>query len=383
MTANGHGAAVHNRSASFGNAASLAIRDRVNRLGHGEARLAPGPSPLLAACGHGSPRGPAAALAKDAARPARRAPLIEVPAQPLGDGRSRGVRLAQARRPGRVSAARARPRTGSDWAAVATACKAGARAPIPATSRPRGCSRSRSRRPASSTRCSRRSQLAVAGDFGKWGDASLEQPALQPFLATPVGQAWRRRVEDDRAAYLAALARAVDRDVATAISTRSIRERTRWLPADAHVRRGDRRARRRARRTASRTSRASGKKGKRELGVGIVDLATGHTPRADRRRHARADQRRVQRDDSRTGVLRSAPARDVARARRRRQARRRCRAKTDAASRPWLEVDRHDARGSHRAAGRRASPADWDDQGLASAIRIGTSNRVVTVPSPG
>jgi hypothetical protein len=27
--------------------------------------------------------------------------------------------------------------------------------------------------------------------------------------------------------------------------------------------------------------------------------------------------------------------------------------------------------------------ADWDDQGLASAIRIGRSNRVVSIPSPG
>ena len=49
---------------------------------------------------------------------------------------------------------------------------------------------------------------AVAGDFGKWGHASLEHPALAAFLAAPVGQAWARRAEQDRAAYTAARARA-------------------------------------------------------------------------------------------------------------------------------------------------------------------------------
>ena len=50
-------------------------------------------------------------------------------------------------------------------------------------------------------------QLAAAGDFGKWGPASLALPGMQPFLATPTGQAWRRRVDDDQALYIAALAR--------------------------------------------------------------------------------------------------------------------------------------------------------------------------------
>jgi hypothetical protein len=48
---------------------------------------------------------------------------------------------------------------------------------------------------------------------------------------------------------------------------------------------------------------------------------------------------------------------------------------------PWLEVT---ARGAaHLHALPANVTADWDDQSLASAIRIGTSNRVVTVPSPG
>jgi len=39
-------------------------------------------------------------------------------------------------------------------------------------------------------------QLAAAGDFGKWGNASLELPAMQAFLATPAGEAWRRPARD-------------------------------------------------------------------------------------------------------------------------------------------------------------------------------------------
>lgn len=52
-------------------------------------------------------------------------------------------------------------------------------------------------------------QTAVAGDFGKWGHASLEQPALAAFRETPVGRAWQRRVEQDRAVYTAQLARSM------------------------------------------------------------------------------------------------------------------------------------------------------------------------------
>src|SRR4029079_12198382 len=48
---------------------------------------------------------------------------------------------------------------------------------------------------------------------------------------------------------------------------------------------------------------------------------------------------------------------------------------------PWLDVAMKGTARLH------ALPpnitADWDDQSLASAVRIGTSNRVVSVPSPG
>ncbi len=52
-------------------------------------------------------------------------------------------------------------------------------------------------------------QLAVAGDFAKWGPASIEHPALQAFLGTPVGEAWRRRVDRDLTDYIAALGRSM------------------------------------------------------------------------------------------------------------------------------------------------------------------------------
>ncbi|MCX5746704.1 MAG: bacterial transcriptional activator domain-containing protein [Proteobacteria bacterium] len=51
--------------------------------------------------------------------------------------------------------------------------------------------------------------LAAAGDLGKWGDASLEQPGLAAFRDTPTGRAWVARVEADRATYVAAIDRAV------------------------------------------------------------------------------------------------------------------------------------------------------------------------------
>src|SRR6185295_12070333 len=47
----------------------------------------------------------------------------------------------------------------------------------------------------------------------------------------------------------------------------------------------------------------------------------------------------------------------------------------------WLEVTSRGA--AHLHALPANVTADWDDQSLASAIRIGTSNRVISVPSPG
>ena len=52
-------------------------------------------------------------------------------------------------------------------------------------------------------------QRAAAGDLAKWGQASLELPGLRGFLATPVGAAWRRRVELDLRRFAEAIARSL------------------------------------------------------------------------------------------------------------------------------------------------------------------------------
>jgi hypothetical protein len=52
-------------------------------------------------------------------------------------------------------------------------------------------------------------QLAVAGDFAKYGKASLGDSALAEFMTSPAGEAWRRRVVRDGARYVDAIRRAV------------------------------------------------------------------------------------------------------------------------------------------------------------------------------
>jgi hypothetical protein len=213
---------------------------------------------------------------------------------------------------------------------------------------------------------------AVAGDFAKWGQASLDQPALQPFLATPAGAAWRRRVEQDRARFVAALGRALVVTAGGELYAVEI-DGGRW----------------------HRLSRASGTvigalaipaarkiayvtRGRRhELGVGLIDLATGRTSRPV----PLATRGPI------TVAYGAAPA-----------------GFWIASGRTWRQLD--DEYRLHALPARTARPggaalevsdkgavqlhalpasivADWDDQGLASAIRIGTSNRVVAVPSPG
>jgi hypothetical protein len=221
---------------------------------------------------------------------------------------------------------------------------------------------------------------AAAGDFAKWGQASLELPALRAFLATPTGEAWRRRVGEDRALYVAAIARSVIVSGDGELYAVDV-EAGRWyrlirtpgavigavsIPAAGQIA------------FVSRGKLA----GKRELGIGVIDLGRGKssgavalgtpgpisiaysakppigfwigtgTPRVVAWRQIDDDYR-----------LHALPAR------------------TPRPGGPWLDVT---AKGSVRL---HALPpnvtADWDEQSLASAIRIGTSNRVVSVPSPG
>src|SRR5262249_28489397 len=120
-------------------------------------------------------------------------------------------------------------------------------------------------------------QRAVAGDYLKWGQASLELPGMQPFLATAVGGAWRRRVDADRARFAQAIARAVvvpaDGDLAAVAL-----EGGRWVrltrsPGFVVGAIAVPEARRIA--FVARTRRH----GVHELGIGIVDFALGRSSR--------------------------------------------------------------------------------------------------------
>ena len=220
---------------------------------------------------------------------------------------------------------------------------------------------------------------AAAGDYGKWAAAALEHPALQAFLVTPTGDAWHRRVDRDRADYLAALARAL---VVTSMGDLYAYDlqTTRWhrltrtagavvaalaAPAAAH-------------RIAYVTRDRAGK-----LAVGLVELDTGRTTHpvdlgivatataplaiayGDKPTGfwvgtgGGAQAWRVLDD---TGALHALPA------------------KLPRPTGAWLEVHAHTAR-LHRLPANVA--ADWDDHELASAVRVGSSNRVVSVPNAG
>lgn len=217
---------------------------------------------------------------------------------------------------------------------------------------------------------------AVAGDFGKWGAASLELPALQGFLATPTGEAWRRRVEEDRATYLEALARVtvIEGDGELygfdASATRWYRlTRTGGAVVGALVGPSGH--------ELAYVTRQGGK-GKRELAVGIIDLGKGTTSRplalgtlgpihvAYREKTGFVVGAGAPKPTWRAigpAALVAMPAKTARPAGRR------------------LEVQGKTAR--LHALPQPGVIADWDEQGLASAMRIVSSNKVVNVPSPG
>lgn len=221
---------------------------------------------------------------------------------------------------------------------------------------------------------------AVAGELARWGTPSLEHPALAAFLATPLGVAWRQRVEQDRAVYAGTLGRAL---IVTAEGA--------LFAVDVETRRWHRLTRSPgtvigalaipAARKIAYIGRAP-KKARRELGIGLIDLARGTasgqvplgtpgpitvafsaTPPVGFWVGAGAPRPAAWRQLDEELHLRALPP------------------KTARPTGAWLEIS---VKGSVRL---HALPpnvtADWDDQSLASAVRIGTSNRVVSVPSPG
>lgn len=227
-------------------------------------------------------------------------------------------------------------------------------------------------------------QAAVAGDFGKWGTASLELPALAAFRATPTGKAWIHRVEEDRTAFAQAISRSTI--VLAAGDLYAIdRDTQRWYRltrTGGGVIGGLAVPSARKLAYAARVVPRYGKATKqRELAVGVVDLASGEVTRPAElgtKKHItiaysakapagfyiqnsppKPSWRRLE-DDYKLVAL---PA------------------KTTRPPGPYLEVKSRS--GSLTVLPLAGVVADWDDKGLASAIRLSGSNRIVSVPSPG
>ncbi|HUS31359.1 MAG TPA: hypothetical protein VMZ53_22765 [Kofleriaceae bacterium] len=341
---------------------------------------------LVVACGHrdsgNAGRRDAAAVPRDAAAPAELAPLA------LGMASVEG--FAYRTRPGHESFRRAREAEAKgDWAAVATACEA-ALATDPdhldasyllAVAR------------------AKQNQLenivpplakAVSSDFGKWAQASLDQPALQKFLATPAGEAWRARVDHDRETFTASLARSLivtshgDFYAFDPDTSRWFRlTRTGGAVVGAFAPAGVARL---AYITREKERLPSGAKGPTKIKLGIIDLATGRSRLAVELSgtgplRVAYNAKKLKRFVVRVGAkwfsvvdelkLRLEPEAKGAK----------IGYLADLADATWLDITGRTARLTR--IGVPNVTADWDTQSLASALRIGSSHRVVTVPSPG
>jgi hypothetical protein len=309
----------------------------------------------LGACGHGSPAVPPPPP-KDAK--AAEAAIAELPAQPLGLAdlagfawRSRGGQPA-------FRAARKAENT-EDWPAVAASCK-DALAADPGHLEAAWLYAVALAKTGKLGDVLPPLEVAGIGDYGKWALASLDQPALQPFLATPTGEAWRKRVDDDRTTYLGALGRAVfvtshgDVYAFDPDTSRFLRLTRTYGAVVGTLRSAHEIA------YVSRT--------KKHVGVGIISLTTGRTTHPT---VVTGTQIRIAAQPKGFAI------------------------KAGAA---WLLLDDDgklhpiaapkvseylDVNGKHAKLVRLPTDGiagDWDDQGLASAIRLGLTNRTLTVP---
>jgi hypothetical protein len=310
---------------------------------------------VLGACGHGSPAAPPPPQ-KDAK--AADAAVLEIPAQPLGLADLAGFAWrSRGGQPAFRSARKAENK--DDWASVAASCK-DALAADPTHLEAAWLYAVALAKTGKTDDVLPPLEVAGMGDFGKWALASLDQPALQPFLATPIGEAWRRRVDQDRATYLAALGRAMivtSKGDVFAFDPDNLRflRLTRTYGAVVGTLRG-------AHEIAyvSRT--------KKHVGVGIIDLTTGRTshstPVAGTSVRVAIAPKGVAIKAGATwqlldedGKLHAMPAPKLTQ---------------------WLDVAGKSARLVRLPTDGIAG--DWDDQGLASAIRLSQTNRTLTVP---
>lgn len=220
---------------------------------------------------------------------------------------------------------------------------------------------------------------AVTGDFAKWGNASLAQPALQPFLATAIGKAWKARVESDRDVFAQMFARSLivtshgdlfGFDPETSRFLRLTRTGGAVIGALA-LKTG----------IAYVTREKVGKDTK--LGVGLLDLGTGKTHRAA---HVAKPSLRVayntklgrfivrQGNDWYSVVDKSAAALELI------PRKNHPGYPAQLADQTWLDVN---GKSVTREKLQSIVSGDWDEVGLASAMRITSTHKIVTVPSPG
>jgi hypothetical protein len=336
----------------------------------------------LGACGHGSPTAPPPER-HDGATPSHDAAVADLPAQPLGlaDVAAFGWRKRAGHTAYRT-AVRAEAR--SDWPAVVAACrealaadpghldaayllavglaKTGQLADVLAPLR-----------------------LAAAGDFGKWGEPSLEQPAFVAFLATAPGQAWQRRVDRDREIYVGVLAHAViliaagdvyafDPDAPRWYRLTDTRgavvavyrpPHTLHVPLLGYVTRTHARAAKDRRFAIGFVHLGDGRM------TAPVDLGTGEPIHVAWSSSVAGvivkTKTAVYAFDGAGKLVPAAAHADYP---------------SFVAGETWLDVGGRHASIRHGPLGY-DTKADWDDQGLASAMRLATSNRIVTVPSPG
>jgi hypothetical protein len=226
-------------------------------------------------------------------------------------------------------------------------------------------------------------ETAAAGDWGKWGDRSIQLELFAGFRATPVGKAWERAAAAYRADYAAALGRAVivgargDLAAYDPLTARWLRVTRTYGAVRAAVALDQP-----ARLVAYVAVRKAKGAGGRAVTVGTIDLATG---RAYAEVAVAGDKLRLRFRDAK-----GTPALEVSEG------------KAGGKSGTWSRIDYargvrikvSDAKGAILSptlyvagdAARLVRPAptevtaDWDDQGVAGAMRIERSRRTVTAP---
>ncbi len=331
---------------------------------------------LLVACGHGGGSQQSAPQRRDGGAMATKAPRDLAPG-PLGVATLDGFGWRKRAGQPAFRAARTAEAAG-DWSAVVTACRQ-ALAADPQHLEAAYLLAVALSKTGGGDELLAPLTTAVEGDFGKWGDASLAQPALQAWLATETGGAWQRLIARDHAAFTAALGRAVI-VVAGGDLYAFDPDSSRWLrltrtfgtvvaafrsPSEPRI----------AYITRARTKRSAAS----QLGVGIVDLASGHTVNPTPITAGSSIELAwmtqppsfVLRADGywtidRDGALVSTAVKTAL-----------------PISGATLEVHGHSSRIRQRPGAIADVIADWDALGLASAIRVGAAKRAVSVPSPG